>query len=176
MKGDILALDLATVSGWAEGPAGGPVRSGSVRFAPQGASHGEIALGAIRWFSDRLKVSKPSLIVYEAVNVQHMAGKTNLNTIRVLCGIPFILEGVAQGFGIYDVRQADTSDVRRFFIGSNPKREAAKAQTIARCRMLGHDPVDDNAADAYALHFYMAGLLNPRLAVATTPLFGGKRA
>ena len=49
MKGDILALDLATVSGWAEGPPGGPVRSGSIRFAPSGASHGEIALGAVRW-------------------------------------------------------------------------------------------------------------------------------
>ena len=174
MKGDILALDLATVSGWAEGPAGGPVRSGSVRFAPAGSTHGEIALGAIRWFSDRLTVSKPSLIVYEAVNVQHMAGKTNLNTIRVLCGLPFLLEGVAQGFGIYDIREAKTADVRKFFIGSNPQRKEAKQATIDRCRMLGHDPVDDNAADAFSLHFYMAGLLNPRLAMVSTPLFGGR--
>ncbi|TAI60697.1 hypothetical protein CWO89_39310 [Bradyrhizobium sp. Leo170] len=70
------------------------------------------------------------------------------------------------------MREARVSDVRGHFLGTNRhKRKEAKAFTIDACHRLGWAPCDDNAADALALWHYQASLLEPRLAVQTSPLF-----
>jgi hypothetical protein len=62
--------------------------------------------------------------------------------------------------------------VRVHFIGSTRhKRAEAKALTINACHRLGWTPTDDNAADALALWHYQASILDPQLAVQTSPLF-----
>jgi hypothetical protein len=91
-----------------------------------------------------------------------MAGKTTIKTIRILCGLPFLMEGVAARMGIHDVREASTSDVRRFFIDQNPKREIAKQLVMQKCRELGYTPKNDNEGDAISVWRYQCALLGMR--------------
>lgn len=172
----LLCLDLASVSGWAAGTAGGSVAFGSNRIAPAGASEGEFMLRAASWLKELMIVTAPRVIAYERpLDPRRMGGATNERTFRRLISICHLSEMVAHGLGIYDVREVETADVRRYFIGGNPKREEAKKLTMRKCRVLGHEPMDDNAADAIAIFYFMAGAMNPRLAHLSTDLFGSKR-
>ncbi|MFK4534325.1 hypothetical protein ABIA00_002508 [Bradyrhizobium ottawaense] len=170
----ILALDLASRTGWACGfPHEDKPRSGSVRFAREGASLGAIYAGCRQWLADFL-ATEPDvrLIVFEApMAPQHMAGFTTAHIIRVLIGLCAIVEECGHAGG-YDMREAKVSDVRQHFLGTNRiKRKEAKSATIDACTRLGWAPRDDNAADALALWHYQASLLEPKLAVQTSPLF-----
>lgn len=170
----ILALDLASKTGWAVGyPADEKPRSGSVRFAREGAAMGAVFAGCRQWLNDFLATENDvKLVVFEAPMVpQHMAGRTSAEIIRVLIGLCAIVEELTYARG-YDVREARVSDVRNHFIGSNRhKRKEAKSLTAEACYRLGWRPTDDNAADALALWHYQAAILNPDLAVQTSPLF-----
>jgi hypothetical protein len=69
----------------------------------------------------------------------------------VLYGLPAIIGTVAYLRGIYDIRKAETRDVRLHFIGSNPKRAKAKPLVMRQCRAMGWEVQDDNEADALAV-------------------------
>lgn len=170
----ILALDLASRTGWACGfPHEDKPRSGSVRFAREGASLGAIYAGCRQWLADFL-ATEPDvrLIVFEApMAPQHMAGFTTAHIIRVLIGLCAVVEEYGHAGG-YDVREAKASEVREHFLGTNRiKRKEAKSATIDACNRLGWAPSDDNAADALALWHYQASFLDPKLALQTSPLF-----
>lgn len=166
----ILALDLAARTGWAFGKVGArsPI-SGSIRFAKPGASLGMVFSTCRVWLRDLVLLHQPNVVVFESpMTPAHMSGKTNATTIRLLVGLTAIAEEAC--FGL-DCREAKVIEVRRHFIGANPKREQAKALTIAACRRLGWAPVDDNAADALALWHYQASVFEPLLSLQTHPLF-----
>jgi crossover junction endodeoxyribonuclease RuvC len=166
----ILALDLAARTGWAFGAAldCSPL-SGSVRFAKPGASLGMVFSTCRTWVRDVALLHQPDVIVFESpMTPEHMAGRTNAATIRLLVGLAAIVEEACFG---RDVREAKVIDIRRHFIGSNPRRAEAKTRTIAACRRLGFSPVDDNAADALALWHYQATVFEPLLSLQTHPLF-----
>jgi len=170
----ILALDLASRTGWAVGdPADPTPRSGSVRLASSGASLGAVYAGCRQWLVDFV-AAEPDirLIVFEApMAPQHMAGFTTAHIMRLLIGLCAIAEEFGHSRG-YDVREAKVSDVREHFIGTNRiKRKDAKPLTIENCRRLGWAPVDDNAADALALWHYQASIFDPALSMQTSPLF-----
>ncbi|HEY2212302.1 MAG TPA: hypothetical protein VGH62_11930 [Bradyrhizobium sp.] len=171
--GPIFALDLATRSGFAWGAPGcKQPSSGSVRFASPGASHEAIFAAALTWATEQFRTHKPSLVVWEApVPTSFKAGVTNAGTTTVLFGLPAIIGAVAFLVGIHDVRKAPTSDVRHHFIHCNPKRVVAKALTMRQCRALGWAPADDNEADALAIWHYAGSILDPKLAIQTSPLF-----
>jgi hypothetical protein len=174
----ILALDLATVTGWACGNPGEQAQSGTLRFGRGGnASHGQIAAEAIAWFIEFLSEMKPGIIAYEQpLPPNFIGGKTTLNTGMVLMGLPFLLEGIAYKLGMYDVRPQRVSDIRTFFLGSNTIKSAdAKQLTFERCQRLGFHPQDTNEADALALWCYQCAIVNPELAHKLTPLFGGAK-
>ena len=171
-EGEILALDLATRFGWAEGAPGTEPRYGSERFAPAGSSHAAVFGGAIKWLATRLSAFKPARIVIEApMNPNMMQGRTNAKTGRLLLGLPAVIEGTAFRFGVYDVKEARVADVRHHFIGSNPRGATGKQQTIARCRQLGWKPADDNAADALALWHYAMCMADSAASLRSTELF-----
>lgn len=170
----ILCLDLATRLGFAEGQVGETPITGSHRLAPAGANHGEIGLGLLKWLDDRLRLSPPRELWVEApITPSIVQGKTHVSTIRILCGLCFIADTVAQGRGVWRRREVATSDVRRHFLGSNPKRDAAKALTLLKCRSLGWEVCDDNAADAAALFSFASEKIEPGSMLATKPLFRG---
>lgn len=169
----VLALDLASVSGWACGEPGGPPDHGSIRFASPGASHEAVFAGALKWMSDITTAKGPSLVVWEApLATSFKRGNSNINTTTLLYGLPAIIGAVSYLRGVFDIRKADTRDVRLHFIGSNPKRAKAKPMVIRQCKVLGWDVRDDNEADALATWHYMCSLIEPRLAMKPTPLFG----
>ena len=169
----VLALDLATRFGWCEGEVGGKPRFGSVRCAPEGAASPAIFGGYLKWLATRFQAFRPHVVAYEApLPPSVMRGKTNVNTTRILLGLPAITEAVCDRSGIWKVYEARVDDVRQHFLGARTIRGAeAKRAVAARCRQLGLEPPDDNAADAIALWDYVCALRNPKIAAASTPLF-----
>ncbi len=156
----ILALDLASVSGWACGEPGGTPDHGSVRFAKAGASHEAIFAGALQWMSAICAERQPGIVVWEApMSTSFKRGKTNINTTTLLYGLPAVIGAVAYLRGIFDVRKADTRDVRNHFIHQNPKRAIAKRLVMKQCEHLGWDVADDNEADALATWSFTCALL-----------------
>lgn len=169
----ILALDLASVTGWAVGEPGGKPVHGSIRFASAGASHEAIFAEAMVWIVQVYEEYEPKTVVWESpMPTSFNRGRTNINTTTILFGLPAIIGSVAYLRGMYDIRKADTKDVRMHFIGCNPKRAKAKPLVMRQCRAMGWEVIDDNEADALATWHYMSSLLEPKLAMAPTPLFG----
>jgi hypothetical protein len=169
----IMALDLASVSGWCCGKPGESPAHGSIRFAHAGASHEAVFAAAARWMGDNITFYAPGLIVWESpLPTSFSRGKSNTNTTTLLYGLPAVIGAVAYLKGIYDIRKAETRAVRQHFIGCNPKRAKAKPMVMRQCRANGWDVADDNEADALAVWSYMCALIEPKLAMAPTPLFG----
>jgi len=166
--GQILALDLARVTGFAVGRPGEIPRSGSVIFAKEGASMAAV-LSACRAWLRQFLLDNPAiqLVVFEAPLLpMFKRGKTTIVTIRQLMGLCGTVEEFLYSKGGYDIREARVADVRIHFLGSNKhKREEAKRLTVAMCRARGWIAVDDNAADALALWDYQATLLARRVDV-----------
>lgn len=188
----ILCLDLATVVGWAEGPAGALPRSGILKLADGGAdSHAERYAALFRFLWDRLGAFKPSAIYYEApLPPVHMRGHSNMDTASFLMGLPAIVKLVAQLRGVWKVEGCNVQDVRGFFIGKrefvfngksivgrrNLDSKAAKFCTMERARQIGAEPRTHDEADAIALHSYVSAMLRPETGTVSTPLFEGKAA
>ena len=171
-QGPIMALDLASVSGWAVGDPGGTPEHGSHRFAKAGASHEAIFAKAMDWAETIIMLHQPKLIVWEAPLPGFKSGKTTNDVTTILFGLPAVVGVVAYRQGIFDCRKADTAAVRNHFIGCNPKRAKAKPMVVRQCCAMGWNCSDDNEADALATWSYMCALLDPRLALAPTALFG----
>jgi hypothetical protein len=92
-KGDwtvnVLALDLASVSGWAVGEPGSTPQHGSKRFAAPGASHEAIFCKAMVWMELLLVMHEPGLIVWEApMPTSFSRGMSNVNTTTLLKPTP----------------------------------------------------------------------------------------
>jgi len=174
MNGGILALDLARQMGWAEGIPGSGERPicGTERLAPTGAEPAAVFGGMIEFIARRLQTVRYRMVIYEApFDPRVMGFKTNVNTARMLLGLPAIVEGVCYQMGLFDLREASVNDVRQFLLGYRPRKDEGKRAVIQHLRMLGHEPADDNAADALALWLYAASILDGRVGVKTTRLF-----
>jgi hypothetical protein len=172
----ILALDVATTTGWAVAFAkDDKPLFGAHRAAPGGSSAGYLFLNFARWLTDMIAIHQPDAIFFEApLDPRRIGAKTNAETFRRLITMAGLVEMVAQARGVNRVYEAEASAVRRHFIGGNPKREEAKRQTMRLARSLGCDVKGDDEADAVALFFYAAAILNPRNAHLTAPLFRGR--
>jgi Holliday junction resolvasome RuvABC endonuclease subunit len=100
-----------------------------------------------------------------------MGKKTNMDTARLLLGLAFEIEFLAVAKGIAIIRETDVADVRKHFLGKNPKGEEGKLQVQRQCRTLGWKFDSPDAADALAVWSYACALVAPGTAIATTPLF-----
>ena len=99
-----------------------------------------------------------------------MGARTNINTLRLLTGLCELLEEWALSHEI-ELREANISQIRNHFIGSNPKRDIAKQLTMERCAQMGWQVETSDAADACALWHYQCCIHVPELGVKSTPLF-----
>jgi hypothetical protein len=173
---NILALDLASNTGWAFGILGSVQPTfGSVRFGQAESSHTARFANCLEWTSAFLKRQpETGLVVFEApLHFGLRRGKSNAGNDELAFGLAAIVQAVAYLRGVHDVRQARTIDVRRFFLGYNPKRTVAKRETIGRCHTLGLEVEDDNQADAVATWFYQCAQLQPQFGLRVSPLFAG---
>ena len=159
----ILALDLARKTGWALGTIHDNVpTSGSVTIASEGASMAKLFSNWRQYLRDFLSLHPDvRIVVFEApLDPTWIKDNRRPEVARRLIGLCAVTEELLFTLDRYDVREARVSDVRSHFIGSNRhKRDIAKGMTKHRCRMLGWNPVDDNAADALALWDYQRAIL-----------------
>lgn len=149
----VLALDLATRTGWAFARPGTPAH-GTVHL-PRGGGPG--SLGSVNAsladaLGDLLKLHDPRVIVFEAP-AMHMAGRSP-HTARMLIYLAGVVELVAYRWSI-PVFEAQVQSVRKTLgITKGPTDKDWKAGVIRWCRAQGYAPGDDNQADALALLAY----------------------
>jgi hypothetical protein len=172
--GNVLALDLATTTGWAYGEPGALPIFGHIRFGKPGDPHGQTLRAFRTWLEDNWGSSKarmrPALIVYESPAVPAFMGKkTNINTTRLLMGFAEHTEEWC--YNRFELHEATTSQVRCHFIGNNPKSHIAKPQVYDRCHDLGWMCATHDESDACALWNYQCSLIDPMEGIKTSPLF-----
>ena len=159
---DILALDLATRTGWARGVVNGEPEFGSVTFGKDGASNAARFAHALRWAVDIFKDDPPDILVIEApISVR---GFFDQQAAKLLFGLPAIFMATAYECGVHQIYEHDVRDVRGTFISHrNLKTAMAKAAVERRCRQLGWKVPDHNASDAAALWFFQCAKISPKI-------------
>jgi hypothetical protein len=171
---DILALDIATTTGFARGHVGDIPECSSVDFAHLGVSDNAILGKALYWFSELLRPApRPDLLVIEAM-LPPLAkvGNTNRKTRDRLAGLHGIFIAVAHLRGIHEITTVEVGAVRQHFIHArNLRGHIAKQEVMEKCRALGWRVPDHNAADAAALWHFACSLIKPELALEASPLF-----
>ncbi len=197
-RGGILALDVASTTGWAYVFPGDQPIYGSHRIAKPGSDHGPVSHAFRTWLGGKVMEYRPKWIVFEAPYIPmprqrivrrkigggfvHADGSPvianppppmNMETIYRLCGLCFEVEGIAAEFGIA-CRKIDTSSWTKGFTGAaryRGGREAKKEAVMAACKLRGWDIRDSDSADAVGIAVYAESILSPR-ASATRPIGG----
>jgi hypothetical protein len=153
----ILALDIATRMGWALGAPGTVPSTGSVTFGSNDASNGARFHHAAQWAVKMFNENDVDILTIED-QLSPQAFK-HRQAAKLLYGFPAVIKERAYERGIYDVERS-VADVRGLFIRRRHLKSAdAKAAVMRRCRQLGWDVCDHNAADACALWAYECSLL-----------------
>lgn len=149
-----MTFDIATSMGVAFGIAGKIPRATTIDFGRVGSQEARFAkaISKTRYLVDRYK---PEVIYYEAA----IGGK---HANAFLIGLAACVTGAAAGQGV-EPQKVTANAIRKHFLGraldsrdfpSMKRRDAKgqiKAAVIARCRMLGWEPRNDDEADAMAL-------------------------
>lgn len=143
----ILALDLATKTGWAFGDSDGDIThiySGVQDFSPKrGESKGMRLLHFDRWIYQMLAEYDPKVVIYETPH--HQGG----HATEVLLGLVGILQKAACEAKI-EYASVHSSTLKKFATGSGrASKEQMKMRAIQR---FGRQIEDDNEADA--LHIW----------------------
>lgn len=142
----ILALDLATKTGFALLRPDNRIESGVENFAMRkGEGEGARYVKFRRWLVE-MKQAHPDLnrIVYEKV-MGH--GAFQVISAHVYGGLLATLQAFGEHHAIaYDGIAVAT--IKKQFAGSG---RAQKSDVIHQCRVMGFNPKDDNEADAIAL-------------------------
>lgn len=152
----ILSLDIATVTGFALGPAGKIERSGSVRLKKP-ADETFVAWENIGMFLRDLFVissDRPDIIVTEAA-LPPGAGLGG-QAVVIAWGCLSVVHFVAKAYEI-PVRYAHSTSVAKHYTGRGRwgDRDEKKRETVKRAQLLGHIPFDckdNDRADACAIH------------------------
>jgi len=185
---NVLALDLATTMGWAFGPVAStkPI-CGSVNLKTGLGGDGVIGANFLKWFDAFTRGVEIDALFIER-EMQLGAKAMNHEATKRLMGLVFMAESVGELRGFQKIGLVYAQSARKHFVGQarfqneiDPRtgltmksRDVGKEAVMRRCRMLGINAQDHNAADAAALWMYGASTMNPRLAHASTPLFGGR--
>lgn len=167
----VLALDIATTTGFAVDGDGAAPRTGTFRVRGGGNALGPAGFSFGQWLHNSIQAFEVEAVAFEAPLMGGKGVVMNANTSRLLIGLAFMVETVAHGSRM-QCFEATVQQVRKHFLGhgrpSNPKQA-----TIVRCRQFGWQVRDHNAADAAALWAYAKATLDPSFRLeSTTPLFG----
>src|SRR5262249_41190624 len=118
---EIVALDVATLCGWARGKPGDKCpATGSIRFVgPEGASDWAVGKNALTWFSQFLAPEpRPTMLVMEAVlPAEALRGETNRAARDRLVSLQAILAAVALCRGLFNISTGPTQSARKQFFG-----------------------------------------------------------
>lgn len=146
----ILALDLGTNAGWAIHSGHGPIASGTESFKPGRFEGGGMRYLRFRRWLDELQAAAGGIVAVYFEEVRRHAGVDAahayggfLATLTAWCEAHQIPYG---GVPVGTIKKHATG-----------KGNADKASMVAAARARGHNPTDDNEADALALlHWALA--------------------
>ena len=173
---DVLALDIATTTGFARGRVGDAAPScGSVSFGKKGSSQLAICGHCYDWAVDTIKAPLPDVVAIEALLPPAVTrGKSN-ESHDLLAMLHGIVNAVCMKRGVYKVHRYPVQSVRAHFIDlSVCGKGEAKAMVLQKCKSLGWlEVADDDAADACAVWDYQCSLIDPIVGISRTPLFRG---
>ena len=143
----ILALDIATTTGWAFGEPNTEPEWGSASF--RGGSLGARISRFEDWIDQMIGGLAPHYVVIEKpLMVRYIP---NLDTSRLLLGFTGVVEKLCYR---RDVRvcEAHNAEWKKAFIGhASRKGRSIKADCIAKCAQHGWHVDDDNEADALGI-------------------------
>lgn len=132
----ILALDLATTTGWASSDGTSGVQS----FKPRrGDSPGVRYLNLRAWLSGMYKIIPFELIAYEQA---HFRGGY---ATEVLVGMATTVQAWAAEYGV-ETTTRQSSEIKKYALG---KGKGSKLAMMLACeKKFGIEPIDDNHSDA----------------------------
>lgn len=171
----LLALDIATTTGWALGALDDVPKADAIRFAKKDALPDEVWLSGMRWLHDLLKVAQPDVVALEApIMSSSPAGGSNPHTQLLLTGLQAVLRTVVAANLPRPAKLVHVQSARKFFIGHGNKPGAeAKHLVKRRCIELGWldpDAAGFDRSDALCVWAKAAGDLSPVFAANLTPL------
>ena len=178
----ILALDIATRTGFARGRVGELPVSGSINFGRDGSSRNRtdaaIFAAALRWLSQELQPEpRPDLVIMEAMLPPDAArGSTQRGGAPIgspACRASSKASRTCAASARSRKPQSGISAVTSSAIDRSSAL-TAKRTVMERCRALGWECADDNAGDALALWSYACALIDPTWALQVSPLFNRK--
>ena len=174
----MLALDPASVTGFAYGAPDDTPEIGSVKFSREHDVRADVFGRAVAWWRMRMQTRAPHLLVIEPpIPPGDLWGRSNYDATVILHGLYAIFTGLATEQKI-PVIEAPTATWRRYFLGRG-KLPRAEAKLAAKrlCRHLkwGDEKSDDNACEAAGIWAWGCAQAEPKLSQRIEPLFtGGK--
>ena len=143
----ILSLDLGTVTGWAVSNSTGRILSGTAQFKPRRFEGGGMRyLRFERWLNETLSVTGG----FDAVYFEEVRRHIGTDAAHAYGGFLGCLTAWCEQHKIpYEGIPVGT--IKKFITG---KGNASKAEMIVAAKKHGHNPEDDNEADALALIHY----------------------
>lgn len=147
----MLALDLGTKTGWARRDEAGRVTSGTLDLGKlakkRGVTRYRVLLDFLMGYG-----GGPRLIPGDLVAFEDVAFMVSVRQAHVYGGLRAIVETAACDTGAVCV-PVPVATIKKHATGSG---KADKAAMIRAARRAGHEPKDDNEADALALLDYAA--------------------
>ncbi len=143
MTSAVLALDLATTTGWAA-RTDGRIVSGTVEFRPRRFEGGGMRyLRFRRWLAE----TKASLGNIDEIVFEEVRGHRGVDAAHVYGGFLATLTAWCEHHGI-PYRSVPAGTIKRHATG---KGNAPKNAVVAAMQARGFEPTDDNEADALAI-------------------------
>lgn len=174
----ILALDIASKTGWAAGVAQSVPVTGTISL------HGSIGEKMLTFSTALIALCEehqPDLIIFEQP-IHTVVRNGSSNVLRLALGLCAAAEMVAHRQGVKPV-EAPMQTWRKHFLGvskapasvaKSARRKWIKAQSIERCRILGWGTLSDDEAEACGIWDYAWSLRSKAHQVHTAPgLFQG---
>lgn len=169
LTGSIIALDLATRTGFCIGAPGTRPQFGCHVLPSTGTDIGSFAAAFDGWLRKLVAETAPARIIFEAPILPR---QTQLITVRKLTGLAYHTELIAKQSGVR-CAEAYKQRVSKFFVGT---ARPDKRDTILIAQRHGFDVHDDNAADAIAVWAWAVHCYAPEHAArfAIGPLGAGR--
>lgn len=143
----ILALDIASKTGWAVKRPGEVIESGMQNFTKKrGESEGMIYIRFRAWLKQMIEMVKPTVVVYE---MPHMRGAGT----TLLMGLETRLHEVhAEMDGSFEYQKVHSTQIKKAATGN---AKASKPDVIKAVEArIGRQVIDDNESDSVALIFW----------------------
>jgi Holliday junction resolvasome RuvABC endonuclease subunit len=140
----ILALDTATVTGWALVSTTGATRHGRADFSAHRGNLGALLSAFDMWLSDHITTTRPRFVFLEE---PFFRGKGTRTTFA-LAGLVHLIAHRRE-LPCLELHNATIKKYARDHGGA--ATDGGKSATLSACAAWGFHPADDNAADAIVL-------------------------